>query len=67
MPVKLLESPDREELPVEPEAVERDRGIEQAIHAQGMHILGRALGIGEREVALKELVNVVSSRVVNGG
>jgi hypothetical protein len=65
VPVKLLQCPDAEELTVVAEAEERDGRIEETINVKCMDVLGRAVRIGECEVALEQFVNIVGSRVVN--
>jgi hypothetical protein len=64
-PIEALQCSHSEELTVEAEAEERDGDIEETVDVKGVDVLGRAMRIGEREVALQKLTNVLRSRVVN--
>lgn len=63
--IKLLKGSDSEELTFEAEAEEHDSRIEEAIDVKRMDVLGWSVQIGEREVVLQQLENVLGSRVVN--
>ena len=45
-------------------AEERDLGVEQAREVEGMDVLGRAVEVGEGQMALEQRLHVGSSRVV---
>ena len=64
-PVQLLQRSDAQELAVAAEADEHDGRIKEAVDVQCMDVLGQAVRIGERKVALQQLANVLGSRVVN--
>jgi hypothetical protein len=64
-PIELLQRSDSEELPFEAKAEERDRRIDEAVHVECVDVLRRGVEVGEREVALQQLTNVLGSRVVN--
>jgi hypothetical protein len=64
-PVKLLQRPDAEELTIAAEAEERDGRVEETADVKCMDVFGRAVRIGEREVALQQLADVLGPRVVN--
>jgi hypothetical protein len=62
--IERLERADAEEHAVVAEAEERDGGIEESIHVKRMTVLGRAVRVGERQVALEQQADVLGSRVV---
>ena len=64
-PIERLQRSDCEELTFEAEAEERDGRIDEAVDVKRMHVLGRAVGIRERKVALQQLAYVLGSRVVD--
>ena len=58
--------PDREQLAATAQAVERHRGVEEAVHVERMDVLRRAVQVGERQVPREQLPDVLGSRVVDG-
>ena len=64
-PAKLLQRPDTEELTIAAEAEERDGRVEETVDVKCMDVFGRAVRIGEREVALQQFADVLGPRVVN--
>src|ERR1022692_2054558 len=56
--VQLLQRSDCQELAAPAEAHESDGRIEETVDVQSVHVLGRAVRSGEREVALQQLANV---------
>ncbi len=63
--VKLRQRCYSEELAVEAKAEEHDGRIYETVHVERMNVLGRAVQVGEREVTLQQLADVLGSRVVN--
>src|ERR1700722_463585 len=66
--VVRLEMPQRadsEELPLEAEAVERDRRIKEAVRVECVDVLGRCVGPGERQVVFQQGMDVIHPRVVD--
>jgi hypothetical protein len=64
-PIELLQRSDCEELTFKAEAEERDGRIHEAVDVKSMDVLGRAVRMGEPKVALQQLANVFSSRVID--
>ena len=63
--IELFQRRHSQKFAVEAKAEERDCGIDEAVHVERMYVLGRAVQIGEREVTLQQLANVLDSRVVD--
>jgi hypothetical protein len=64
--VELLDRPDTEQLAVDPQAEERDVGVEGvAVGIQHVHALGRHDAAGEHPVLLEETANIVAPRIVD--
>ena len=62
--VQLLQRPDSQELTVEAEAEERDGRVEETFDVKCMNVLGRAVRVGEGEMALQQGADIVGPRVV---
>src|SRR5208282_6382517 len=65
VPVQPLERTDREELTIEPEAVERNSRIEQAGYVERVDVFWRAMQVGECEMALQQCADVRGTWVID--
>jgi alkyldihydroxyacetonephosphate synthase len=63
--IKPLQRAHAEDLTVDAEAEERNGRIDEAVNVKRVHVLGRAMRIGEIEVTLQQFANVLGPRVVN--
>jgi hypothetical protein len=63
--IELLESPDAEQLTVDPDAEERDGRVEETVDLEGVHVLWRAVRVGEGEMALQERTDILSPGVID--
>lgn len=63
--VEPLQRPDSEQLAVGPGTVEGDGGVQQALDSERMDVLRRSVFVGEREVALKKLADVIRPWVID--
>ncbi|MEP6598739.1 MAG: hypothetical protein ABJB98_04745 [Actinomycetota bacterium] len=63
--IDSLQRPYSKELTVAAQAEQGESRIKKIVDGKGMDILGRAVRIGEREVALYQFANVLGSWVVN--
>jgi hypothetical protein len=66
VPIEPLQRPDSQERAVSAEAKEHNRWIQESVYVKGMTVLGWAVRIRERKVALQQFAHVLTSRIIEG-
>jgi hypothetical protein len=62
--VERLDRPHGQQFAVDAQAIEAHRGIRETVGVEGVAVLGRHLGVCEREVAVEQRSYVVGSGVL---